>query len=71
MICGSGGNACYFEKVEKIDKWVCKDPSYYNIKEIIINMECGAFGDNGVIDFAKSKFDKAIDEESLFPNSFT
>jgi hexokinase len=39
--------------------------------QIIIDTECGAFGDNGVIDFIKTKFDEQVDSNSLFKNSFT
>lgn len=36
---GTGSNACYYEKIDKIKKWdeVCKDT------EMVVNMEWGAF----------------------------
>ena len=35
--------------------------------QVVINTEWGAFGDNGVIDFIRTKVDRAIDDESLNP----
>jgi len=71
LILGTGSNACYIEKSNKYEKWVNRDKAYDNVKEVIVNMECGGFGDNGVIDFIKTKFDREIDHDSLFPNSYT
>jgi hexokinase len=71
MILGTGSNACYLEKVERIEKWTERELQFNDVKEVIIDMECGAFGDNGVIDFVRTEFDKELDQESLFPNSFT
>jgi len=72
MILGTGSNACYLEKVERVHKWTNREEfDNNNVSQVIIDMECGAFGDNGVIDFAKTQFDKDLDQESLFPNSFT
>jgi hexokinase len=71
LILGTGSNACYIEKADKIEKWIDRDVSYDDIEEVVINMECGGFGDNGVIDFVKTNFDRDIDRDSLFPNSFT
>ncbi|KAH6947290.1 hypothetical protein HPB50_018198 [Hyalomma asiaticum] len=34
-------------------------------------MEWGAFGDNGVLDFAITPLDRLVDDQSLFPGSFT
>ncbi|GFR30106.1 hexokinase type 2 [Trichonephila clavata] len=68
MILGTGCNAAYFEKVERIEKWEGKHPG---IDEVIIDIEWGAFGDNGVLDFMKTEIDKDVDEASLLVNSFT
>jgi len=35
--------------------------------QVVINTEWGAFGDNGVLDFIRTKVDFAIDSESLNP----
>lgn len=34
-------------------------------RQVIVNTEWGAFGDNGVIDFLRTKWDKEIDSNSL------
>lgn len=68
MILGTGCNAAYFEKVQKIEKWEGKHPG---IDEVIIDIEWGAFGDNGVLDFMKTEIDKDVDQASLLVNSFT
>ena len=38
---------------------------------IIINTEWGAFGDNGELDFVRTKWDEQIDEQSLNPGKQT
>lgn len=72
LIFGTGSNACYIEKIEKVDYWLERDQWVNNgYKEVIIDIESCGFGDNGVIDFVKTKYDKSLDNDSLFPNSFT
>lgn len=39
--------------------------------QVIIDIEWGAFGDNGVLDFIKTDYDRKVDENSLITNSFT
>ncbi|GIY43228.1 hexokinase type 2 [Caerostris darwini] len=68
MILGTGCNAAYFERVSRIEKWEGKHPG---IDEVIIDIEWGAFGDNGVLDFMKTDIDKEVDQASLLVNSFT
>lgn len=34
---------------------------------MVINTEWGGFGDNGVIDHIRTRFDVALDKESLNP----
>ncbi|OXA41712.1 hexokinase-1 [Folsomia candida] len=69
LILGTGSNACYLEKVERVKNWEGEKPS--DIKEVIIDIEDGAFGDNGVIDFIKTEYDREVDNKSLLVNSFT
>ena len=38
-----------------------------NKEEMIVNTEWGAFGENGEIDFLRTKWDKNVDESSLNP----
>lgn len=68
LILGTGSNACYLEKVERIEKWEGEHPG---VSEVVIDIEWGAFGDNGVLDFMKTDFDRAVDSNSLLVNSFT
>ncbi|XP_075535605.1 hexokinase-4-like [Dermacentor variabilis] len=74
LIMGTGSNGCYLEKAEKVQKieaeperWKRKDA----LSEVIVNVEWGAFGDNGVLDFIKTELDRVVDDQSLFPGSFT
>lgn len=70
VIMGSGHNACYLEKIDKIVKWGKWRSAYDSVDEMLINMECGCFGDNGSIDFITNRFDRLVDQSSLFPGSF-
>ncbi|KAG8228011.1 hypothetical protein J437_LFUL003646 [Ladona fulva] len=67
-ILGTGSNACYIEKASKVKHW---EGDRHGEKEVIIDIEWGAFGDNGVIDFMKTEFDREVDNKSLLVNSFT
>ena len=66
LILGTGTNASYIEKAERVSRWggTSKKGS---VSEVIIDPETGAFGDNGCIDFIKTEWDKQVDEESLLP----
>ena len=62
VILGTGTNACYYEKLSNIPKFM------ENIKGdgMIINMEWGAFGDAHNF-LPLTKMDKQLDIESLNP----
>lgn len=64
LILGTGTNACYMESLDNIAKWTGDnlDP-----REVIINTEWGAFGDNGVLNWVMTEHDKKVDVESLNP----
>lgn len=68
LILGTGSNACYLEKIENIEKW---EGDKTGIREVVIDVEWGAFGDNGVLNFIKTEFDRNVDDNSLLVNSFT
>ena len=72
---GTGTNACYLEdesKVGTLEKSASLDQDSSNASNhIIINTEWGAFGDNGELDFIRSKWDEQIDEQSLNPGKQT
>lgn len=38
---------------------------------MIIDIESGAFGDTGVLDFIRTEIDDELDSKSLLPKSFT
>ncbi|CAG2117015.1 unnamed protein product, partial [Medioppia subpectinata] len=72
MILGTGHNACYIERADRIGKWADREGSVYaDVREVAINIESGAFGDNGCLDFVRTPVDDQLDRESLFPRSFT
>lgn len=65
LILGTGTNACYMENLDKVDKW---DGDHLDPREVIINTEWGAFGDNGVLNWLITDHDKRVDDESLNPS---
>lgn len=58
---GTGSNACYMEEMRHIDT-VEGDEG-----RMCINMEWGAFGDDGALDDIRTEFDQEIDMGSLNP----
>ncbi|XP_060643021.2 hexokinase-2 isoform X1 [Anolis sagrei] len=61
LIVGTGSNACYMEDMRHIDL-VEGDEG-----RMCINMEWGAFGDDGALDDIRTEFDREIDMGSLNP----
>lgn len=39
--------------------------------QMIVDIEWGAFGDNGVLDFMRTQWDRAVDDQSLLVHSYT
>ena len=66
LILGTGCNGAYLERVVNVSNW-----DNNSSEHVIVDPEFGAFGDNGCIDFVKTEFDRAIDDASLLPKSFT
>lgn len=62
LIVGTGCNACYVEKLENIEKWPF---NYSDPKQVVINCEWGAFGDNNVLEFVRTIWDRSLDYESV------
>ena len=56
---GTGSNACYMEEMKNIES-VEGDEG-----RMCVNMEWGAFGDNGCLDDIRTQYDRAVDENSL------
>lgn len=68
LILGTGSNACYLERADRVEHW---ETERHGEREVIIDIEWGAFGDNGVLDFIKTEFDRENDTNSLIVSSFT
>lgn len=63
LILGTGSNACYLEKTRNIKTLSSKEKS----DNMVVNMEWGAFGSNGCLDFIRTVYDYEIDQCSLNP----
>uniref|UniRef100_A0A8C5UDQ8 Phosphotransferase n=1 Tax=Malurus cyaneus samueli TaxID=2593467 RepID=A0A8C5UDQ8_9PASS len=61
LIVGTGTNACYMEEMKNVGT-VEGDQG-----RMCINMEWGAFGDNGCLDHIFTQFDKLVDESTINP----
>ncbi|KAM9197696.1 hexokinase-1 isoform 2-T2 [Dugong dugon] len=59
LIVGTGSNACYMEEMKNVETVEGNDG------QMCINMEWGAFGDNGCLDDIRTGYDKLVDEYSL------
>lgn len=45
------------------------DGDFEDPKEVMINMEWGAFGENGALDFIRTEFDRSADSRSIKPGA--
>ncbi|KAK5873838.1 hypothetical protein PBY51_018841 [Eleginops maclovinus] len=61
LIAGTGSNACYMEEMRNIEM-IDGDEG-----RMCVNMEWGAFGDNGCLDDMRTEYDRAVDDLSLNP----
>lgn len=59
LIVGTGTNCCYMEKMKNVELLPEEDGN------MCINMEWGAFGDDGALDDVRNGYDRDIDENSL------
>jgi len=64
LILGTGTNACYMESLDSVPKWTGDN---FDPREVIINTEWGAFGDNGVLNWFLTEHDKRVDGDSINP----
>ncbi|XP_054156518.1 hexokinase-1-like [Oppia nitens] len=69
-ILGSGMNAGYLEKVDRIGRIDPLKTFDKPVESIIVNTECGFLGDDGAIDYVKTRWDMELDEESMIPHSY-
>lgn len=68
IVLGTGSNACYVEQAERVQHW---ESERHGERNVIIDIEWGAFGDNGSLDFIRTEFDNQLDATSLLVKSFT
>jgi len=61
---GTGSNACYVEDLDKVETW---DGDHEYPRQVVINTEWGAFGDNGCLEFIRTVYDHEIDAHSINP----
>ncbi|ELW65733.1 Hexokinase-1 [Tupaia chinensis] len=59
LIVGTGSNACYMEEMKNVEMLEGTEG------RMCINMEWGAFGDNGCLDDIRTEYDRLVDEYSL------
>lgn len=59
VILGTGSNACYMEEMRNIETVDGVEG------RMCVNMEWGAFGDNGCLDDIRTQYDNAVDDLSL------
>ena len=64
LILGTGTNACYMEHLDNVPKW---DGDRDEPRQVIINTEWGAFGDNGSLNHVRTKYDEQVNKNSLNP----
>lgn len=64
VILGTGTNMCYMENLDNVPKW---DGDQNEPRQVIINTEWGAFGDNGSWNHLRTKYDEQVDRESINP----
>lgn len=71
LIVGTGTNACYMERVENVHRMHRNNdhPLNYHHEQMttVVNTEWGAFGDNGTLDFIRTRWDNDIDLASEHP----
>lgn len=58
---GTGTNACYMEELRNVAS-VAGDSGH-----MCINMEWGAFGDDGSLSMLSTRFDASVDQASINP----
>ncbi|CAF5136146.1 unnamed protein product, partial [Rotaria sp. Silwood1] len=64
LILGTGTNACYIESLDRIGTW---NGDYNEPKQVIVNMEWGAFGNNNRLNHLRTKYDEEVDLSSINP----
>lgn len=68
IILGTGCNGCYIEKASYLKHF---NDKYSDDDYIVVNVEWGAFGDNGRMNFIKTTYDIELDKHSTNSGTFT
>lgn len=69
IVFGTGSNAAYVEQADRVRHWEGKGRC--GAKQVCIDIEWGAFGDKGSLDFIRTNYDNELDETSLLPGGYT
>lgn len=69
IVFGTGSNAAYVEQADRVKHW--EGRGRCGAKQVCIDIEWGAFGDKGSLDFLRTKFDDLLDQTSLLPGGYT
>lgn len=67
LIVGTGTNAAYIEDLERVETFETNGMPAEEGSQVVINMEWGAFGDDGALAPYLTEFDRQLDAESLNP----
>ncbi|VVC89490.1 unnamed protein product [Leptidea sinapis] len=68
VIMGTGSNGCYMERADRVQHWEAR---HERVHDVCVDIEWGAFGDNGCLNFLRTEFDEEVDRNSLLAKSFT
>lgn len=68
VILGTGSNGCYMERAARVQHW---EAAHERVHDVCVDVEWGAFGDNGCLDFIRTQVDREVDACSLLAASFT
>ncbi|CAG9796018.1 unnamed protein product [Diatraea saccharalis] len=68
VILGTGSNGCYMERADRVRHW---EAAHARVHDVCVDVEWGAFGDNGCLDFIRTDVDREVDANSLLVASFT
>ncbi|XP_034479844.1 hexokinase type 2 [Drosophila innubila] len=63
VIVGTGCNACYLEDVQNVE--LLEHQFRRGHQQVIVNIEWGAFGESGQLDFVRTEYDKEVDRKSI------
>ncbi|XP_071792604.1 hexokinase-4-like [Asterias amurensis] len=62
LIVGTGCNAAYVAPLSEVTRWTGDNDEP---QQVVIDTECGAFGDDGSLDFMRAEFDFDLDSRTL------